>query len=207
MPPVRPAARSTLADGSTPRRVAVVHCVGSRDAATNEYCSRACCMYSLKLSQLVHEYAGAEVHEIYRDMRSFGKGYEEFYNRTAKMGVHFYHGKVHDITRVDGSLRVSWTEAFHGQPDHVDVDMVILATGFEPQADTALGGSPVWHQPQPGRFLRRASPETGSGGDGQRGYLSGRRLPVAQGYPRQRGAGGCGGCRGSLADGPGHYCA
>ncbi len=126
-----------LADGSAPKRVAVVHCVGSRDATTNEYCSRACCMYSLKLSQLVHEYVGAEVHEIYRDMRAFGKGYEEFYDRTAKMGVHFYHGKVHDITRVDGSLRVTWTESFHGQPDHVDVDMVILATGLEPQADTA----------------------------------------------------------------------
>ncbi len=35
----------------------------------NEYCSRACCMYSLKISQLVHDYVGAEVHEIYRDMR------------------------------------------------------------------------------------------------------------------------------------------
>ncbi len=126
-----------LADGGTPKRVAVVHCVGSRDATTNEYCSRACCMYSLKFSQLVHEYIGAEVHEIYRDMRSFGKGYEEFYNRTAEMGVNFHHGKVHDITHVDDGLRVTWTEAFHGQPDHVDVDMVILATGFEPQADSA----------------------------------------------------------------------
>jgi heterodisulfide reductase subunit A len=126
-----------LADGSKPKSVAVVHCIGSRDANTNEYCSRACCMYSLKLSQLVHEYVGAEVHEIYRDMRSFGKGYEEFYNRTAKMGVHFYHGKVKQIdASPDGTLRVSWSEAFHGQPDHVDVDMVILATGLEPQTDT-----------------------------------------------------------------------
>ncbi len=69
-------------------------------------------------------------------MRSFGKGYEEFYNRTVKMGVHFYHGKVHDITQWMASLRVTWTESFHGQPDHVEVDMVVLATGFEPQADT-----------------------------------------------------------------------
>lgn len=128
-----------LADGRTPKRVAVVHCVGSRDAKTNEYCSRACCMYSLKLSQLIHEYVGAEVHEIYRDMRAFGKGYEEFYNRTARMGVHFYHGKVQQIDRApSGGLRVSWDEAFHGQPDHVDVDMVILATGFEPRQDAGL---------------------------------------------------------------------
>jgi heterodisulfide reductase subunit A len=126
-----------MGNGQPPKTVAVVHCVGSRDARTNEYCSRACCMYSLKLSQLVHEYAGAEVHEIYRDIRSFGKGYEEFYNRTAKMGVHFHHGKVKCIEKNNSRLHVSWDEAFFGQPDFVDVDMVILATGFEPQADTA----------------------------------------------------------------------
>jgi heterodisulfide reductase subunit A len=126
-----------LNNGQPPKSVAVVHCVGSRDARTNEYCSRVCCMYSLKLSQLVHEYAGAEVHEIYRDIRSFGKGYEEFYNRTAKMGVHFYHGKVKSIEKNNGRLHLTWDEAFHGQPDNIDVDMVILATGFEPQADTA----------------------------------------------------------------------
>jgi heterodisulfide reductase subunit A2 len=125
-----------LKNGLAPKKVAVVHCVGSRDARTHEYCSRACCMYSLKLSQLVHEYAGAEVHEIYRDIRSFGKGYEEFYNRTAQMGVHFYHGKVKSIEEKDNQILVTWDEAFHGQPDHVEVDMVILATGFEPQVDT-----------------------------------------------------------------------
>jgi heterodisulfide reductase subunit A len=78
----------------------------------------------------------AEVHEIYRDMRSFGKGYEEFYNRTEKLGVHFYHGRVRDIEQQDGKLVVHWDEAFHNQPDHVAVDMVILSTGFEPQPDT-----------------------------------------------------------------------
>jgi heterodisulfide reductase subunit A len=125
-----------LKNNQPPKSVAVVHCVGSRDARTHEYCSRACCMYSLKLSQLVHEYIGAEVHEIYRDIRSFGKGYEEFYNRTTKMGVHFYHGKVKSIEKNNGLLRVTWDETYFGQPDHVDVEMVILATGFEPQADT-----------------------------------------------------------------------
>jgi len=95
-------------------------------------------MYSLKLAQLIHEYTGAEVHEVYRDMRSFGKGYEEFYNRTTEMGVHFYHGKVRSIENEDGKLLVSWNESFHNQPDHVVVDMVILSTGFEPQADVEM---------------------------------------------------------------------
>ena len=57
------------------------------------------------------------------------------------MGVHFYHGRVNNVRYVGGNLRVSWDESFHGQPDHVDVDMVILATGFEPQADAGTVAS------------------------------------------------------------------
>jgi heterodisulfide reductase subunit A len=99
-------------------------------------------MYSLKLAQLVHDYVDAEVHEVYRDMRSFGKGYEEFYNRTEEMGVNFYHGRVKSIERFNengggNKLLVRWDESYYNQPDHIVVDMVILATGFEPQADNA----------------------------------------------------------------------
>lgn len=124
-----------LKNGQVPQSVAVLHCIGSRDSNYNSHCSRACCMYSLKLAQLVREYVGAEVHEIYRDMRSFGKGYEEFYNRTGEMGVHFYHGRVKSIQAQEGKLLVSWEEPFYGQPDHVLVDLVVLSTGLEPQLD------------------------------------------------------------------------
>jgi heterodisulfide reductase subunit A len=126
-----------LKNGSPPKRVAILHCVGSRNENYHEYCSRACCMYSLKFAQLVRDYLDAEVFEIYRDMRTFGKDYEEFYNRTKQKGVHFYHGKIKEITSIDGQLLVEWEEAFHNQPDQVKVDMVILSTGFEAQADSA----------------------------------------------------------------------
>jgi heterodisulfide reductase subunit A len=69
-------------------------------------------------------------------MRAFGKGYEEFYNRAAQMGAHFYHGRERNIEQQDGQQVEHWDEAFHDQPDQVSVDMVVLATGFEPQADT-----------------------------------------------------------------------
>ncbi len=124
-----------LKNGQPPKRVAIVHCVGSRDDQYHEYCSRACCMYSLKFAQLVHDYVDAEVHEIYRDMRTFGKDYEEFYNRTRKKGVHFYHGRVKGIEATDRHLIVRWYESFYNQPDHVEVDLVILSTGFEAQPD------------------------------------------------------------------------
>jgi heterodisulfide reductase subunit A len=126
-----------LENGEHPKSVAILHCVGSRDDKYNSYCSRACCMFSLKLAQLVRDYVGAEVFEIYRDLRTFGKGYEEFYNRVAADGVNFYHGRVTSVTRENGRLKVSWDEKFYNQPDHIEVDMVVLATGFEPQPDAA----------------------------------------------------------------------
>jgi heterodisulfide reductase subunit A len=145
-----------LANGSPPESVAILHCIGSRDSNYNEYCSRACCMYSLKLAQLVHDYVKADVHEIYRDMRTFGKDYEEFYNRTREKGVNFYHGKVRQVEQLGDKLLVSWDESFYNQPDHILVDMVVLATGFEAQDDAPF----VAHQfgvsrSRDGYFLER----------------------------------------------------
>jgi heterodisulfide reductase subunit A len=149
----------TLKNGQAPKSVAIVHCVGSRDEKYNEYCSRACCMYSLKLAQLVHDYMDAEVHEIYRDMRTFGKDYEEFYNRTRKKGIHFYHGRVKGIEQLDGHLTVKWDESFHNQPDHVEVDMVILSTGFVPQADNAQVASMFGVSRSPDGFFLEKHPK------------------------------------------------
>jgi len=118
-------------NGEPPKRVGIVHCVGSRNEKFHNYCSRACCMYSLKLAQLVRDYVDAEVFEIYRDMRAFGKGYEEFYNRVADSGVNFYGGNVRSVRKQNGHLSIHWDENYFDQPDQVDVDMVILATGFE----------------------------------------------------------------------------
>jgi heterodisulfide reductase subunit A len=149
----------TLKNGQPPKRVAIVHCVGSRDDKYNEYCSRACCMYSLKLAQLVHDYVDAEVHEIYRDMRTFGKDYEEFFNRTRKKGINFYHGRVKSIERLNGHLVVKWDESFYNQPDHIEVDMVILSTGFEPQADTAQVASLFGVSRSPDGFFLEKHPK------------------------------------------------
>jgi heterodisulfide reductase subunit A len=126
-----------LKNGKPPASVAILHCIGSRNKNYNEYCSRVCCMYSLKLAQLVRDYVKADVYEVYRDLRTFGKGYEEFSNRTKESGVNLYHGMVKNIEQNGGKLLVTWDEHFYGQPDHVLVDMVVLSTGFEAQADAA----------------------------------------------------------------------
>ena len=153
--------RVLLKNGKAPKRVAILHCVGSRDKNYHEYCSRACCMYSLKLAQLVNDYLDAEVFEIYRDMRTFGKGYEEFYNRTKQKGVNFFHGKVNSVEGVNGHLQVKWEDNFYNQPDQVDVDLVILATGFEPQPDAGQMASKVGISRSPDGFFLEKHPKLG----------------------------------------------
>ena len=126
-----------LRDGRKPRRVGIIHCVGSRDEHTNRWCSRVCCMYSLKLAHLVKERTGAEVYNFYIDMRTPGKAFEEFYNRVAEEGVHFIRGKVADVYPVngDGELTLKVEDTLLGQVRKIPVDMVILAVGLEPRAD------------------------------------------------------------------------
>ncbi len=132
-----------LKDGRKPEKVAIVHCVGSRNKDYHEYCSRVCCMYSLKLAQLVRDYVGAEVHEYYRDMRAFGKNYEAFYERVARAGVHFTRfdqevdGGGLQVSSDNGQLKITSTDLFTGEPIEQLVDMVVLSTGIEPQADAA----------------------------------------------------------------------
>lgn len=133
----------TLRDGSTPKRVAIVHCVGSRDANYHPYCSRVCCMYALKLAHLVREKTEADVYNCYIDIRTPGKGFEEFYNRVQNEGVQFIRGKVADVTPVaglgtaaDGGLTIKVDDTLLGSVRELNVDAVILAVALEPQADT-----------------------------------------------------------------------
>jgi heterodisulfide reductase subunit A len=130
-----------LRDGEPPRAVGIIHCVGSRDAKYNSYCSRVCCMYSLKLAHLIKERSGAEVYNFYIDMRTPGKGYEEFYWKVMKEGVHFIRGRVAEVSdwamsaEEEGRLVVRVEDTLAGVMRRIPVDMVVLAVGMEPQSD------------------------------------------------------------------------
>jgi heterodisulfide reductase subunit A len=129
------------ANGEEPKAVGIVHCVGSRDEHYNEYCSRVCCMYSLKFAHLLKEKTDAEVYDFYIDMRCFGKGYEEFYHRLLQEGTKFIRGRVSEITEVpltpeeEGRLIIRVEDTLLGALRRIPVDMVILATGLEPSVD------------------------------------------------------------------------
>jgi heterodisulfide reductase subunit A len=131
-----------LKDGKTePQRVAIIHCVGSRDVRHNEYCSAVCCMAALKFGHLVLEKTNAEVYACYIDMRSNQKGYEEFYQRLLEEGMHFVRGRVAEVTDAarlpseEGKLIVQVEDTLVGKQRRIPVDMVILMAGLESQAD------------------------------------------------------------------------
>jgi heterodisulfide reductase subunit A2 len=130
-----------LRNGEHPKKVAIVHCVGSRDENTNKWCSRVCCMYSLKLAHLIKEHTNAEIYNFYIDMRSAGKSMEEFYNRIAQEGVHLIRGKVADIypdpdEPASGRLIVKAEDTLVSKVLKVPVDMVVLSIGLEPGSDS-----------------------------------------------------------------------
>ena len=130
-----------LRDGSVPTSAAIIHCVGSRDENYHEYCSRVCCMYGLKQAHLIKEKTGADLYQMYIDMRCFGKGYEEFYQRISEEGVNFIRGKVAEVTDIaindeeKGKLIVVCEDTLLGRLIRVPVDMVILSVAIEPRAD------------------------------------------------------------------------
>ncbi len=131
-----------LDNGKKPERVAVIHCVGSRDHNAHEYCSRICCMYSLKQAHLVKDKTGADVYEFYMDMRAFGKGYEEFYERIQEEGVMMVRGRGAEVEVLpDGKLRVKGEDANLGRVVQVDVDMVVLSTAIEAPHDVEQVGA------------------------------------------------------------------
>lgn len=130
-----------LKNGEEPKSIAIIHCVGSRDEKYHEYCSRVCCMHSMKFAHLIKEHTDAEVYEFYIDIRSFGKGYEEFYNRILEEGTTFIRGRPAEITDVaetleeEGKLIVQFEDTLVGKQRRLPVDMVILSCALEPQMD------------------------------------------------------------------------
>jgi len=131
-----------LADGRKPESIAIMHCVGSRDENYHKYCSRVCCMYSLKYSHLLREKVPeAAVYQLYIDMRCAGSGYEEFYERLQEEGVNFVRGRGGEITDIaekpeeKGKVMVICEDTLVRRKRRLPVDMVILSCALEPRAD------------------------------------------------------------------------
>ena len=124
-------------EGIPPRSVAIIHCVGSRNKKFNPYCSRVCCMYSLKFAHLIKEKVpNVTVYEFYIDMRAFGKGYEEFAERIKQEGTFIVRGHTTSVGMNNGQLMVAGEDIFNDKIVNLEVDMVVLAVGLIPSYGT-----------------------------------------------------------------------
>ena len=132
------AAGEILANGREPEHVVFIHCVGSRDQSVgNPYCSRVCCMVSAKQARLVRErLPNSRVTVFYTDMRAYGKGSEEFYDSVRQKGVIYRRGNPSEIIRHGDRVVVMAEDTLTGEPVEVEADLVVLAVGMVPRADT-----------------------------------------------------------------------
>lgn len=130
-----------MKDGSTPRRIAILHCVGSRDEKVcQRHCSKVCCVTGVKQAiELKQLYPAADVFNFYMDIRMFGPGYEEMYREAQlKYNVHFVRGRISEVSpNIDNRLQIKAEDTLTGRPLKIGVDMLILLVGMKSNDNNA----------------------------------------------------------------------
>ncbi len=139
-----PTSGKIILGGKVPQNIVFIHCVGSRDKSlgrwdeqgANPYCSRVCCMAVAKQAHLAHDrIPGVQVTVFYMDVRAFGKGFEEFYDRVRNEGVLYRRGMPSEIIRRGEKLLVRAEDTTLGEAVEIEADLVVLAVGMVPRKD------------------------------------------------------------------------
>ena len=145
-------------NGKEPKDVVFIKCVGSRDPHTGvPYCSRVCCMYTAKHAHLVRDkIPNARITVFYMDVRAFGKGYEEFYDRVKHEKVLYRRGEPAEVYRRGDKLVVLAEDTLLGKPIEVEADLVVLATAIVPRSDTAEVATLLGLERSPDGFFQEA---------------------------------------------------
>jgi heterodisulfide reductase subunit A len=123
-----------LSDGRAPESIIFIQCVGSRDVTVNRpYCSCVCCMQAIKNAMLIKE-KNPEMDVIisYMDIRSYGKGYEEYFERAKKMGVRFLRGMPSDILADSAGISLQIENSETSEVQVLHPDLVVLSVGIGP---------------------------------------------------------------------------
>lgn len=125
----------TVAAGKHPKRIAFVHCVGSRDEKTgNHYCSKVCCITGVKQAiELKKRLPEAEIYCFYMDLRMYGKHFEELYREAQeKYDIQFIRGRLSEASeKIDKSLLIKAEDTLSGRPLKMNVDLLVLLVGME----------------------------------------------------------------------------
>lgn len=126
--------RMSMADGTAPRRIAFLHCVGSRDEKVDQrHCSKVCCITAVKQAMELKEmFPDSEIFNFYMDIRMFGPGYEEMYRQAQENhNIHFVRGRISEAAEtIDRRIQIKAEDTLVGRPMKMTVDMLILVVGM-----------------------------------------------------------------------------
>jgi heterodisulfide reductase subunit A len=131
-------------DKKVPKKLAFIQCVGSRDHE-RDYCSAVCCMYATKEALIAKEHLGdqLEIDILYMDIRAYGKGFEEYYQRAQKLGVNYIRCRVPAIEEKPETknLIINYLSENDKKVTR-EYDMIILSTGLlAPKSAKQLSGT------------------------------------------------------------------
>jgi heterodisulfide reductase subunit A len=145
------------------KRIAFIQCVGSRDEQVgNEHCSRICCMYATKMSQLLKRSdPKRDIYVFYTDLRAYGKGFEEYYKRAQNAGVKFVRGRVAEVNGNSNDQRVTLKveDTLTRQVIETDFDLVVLSVGLRPSEGSREIAEILKLGKSPDGFLQEAHPK------------------------------------------------
>ncbi|MGA2122474.1 MAG: CoB--CoM heterodisulfide reductase iron-sulfur subunit A family protein [Methanoregula sp.] len=128
-----------MSDGAAPKSIVFIQCVGSRDMTIDRpYCSCVCCMQALKNAMLIKEKSPeTEVIICYMDIRAYGKGYEEYFERVKSLGVRFLRGMPSDILPDRGGMILQVEDSETSELHVLHPDLVVLSVGIGPSDASA----------------------------------------------------------------------
>lgn len=150
--------RVAMADGGTPKRIAFLHCVGSRDEKVcQRHCSKVCCITGVKQAiELKKMFPAADVFNFYMDIRMFGPGYEELYREAQQSyNIHFVRGRISEASpMMDGRVQIKAEDTLTGRPLRMSVDMLVLLVGMRANDDNATIAASAGLTLAPSGFMR-----------------------------------------------------
>ena len=140
-------AENPMRNGEAPKRVAILHCVGSRDEKVGQnHCSKVCCITGIKQAiELTEAVPGVQVTNFYMDLRAFGNGYEELYRRSQiENGVTYVRGRISEAGEtIDKRIQLKVEDTLVGRPLRMTVDMLVLLVGMRAPKCCSTFGLPT----------------------------------------------------------------
>jgi heterodisulfide reductase subunit A len=149
-------------DRKRPRSIGFIQCVGSRSARKGgNYCSNVCCMNTVKSTLMLKEhYPDMEIKVFYIDIRAFGKGFEDLYRRSRRLGVQYLRGLPGSVEETpERTLTVAVENTVTGRLQILDLDMLVLAIGIKPASSTQKLQEMLGLQLSPDGFFLEAHPK------------------------------------------------